>query len=76
MRRRDDSLGDRGDLLGGLPWTENHLWKALADAAVMVDSGESEVFERGLAQKLKEFVVRSLRREGAARTCSRRLLSS
>ena len=31
MTGRHDALGDRGDLRGGLPWAENHLWKALAN---------------------------------------------
>ena len=63
---RDDALGDGGDLRGGLPWAENDLWKALPDAPLVVDPGEAEVFERGLAQILKEFVLRCLRCEGAA----------
>ena len=52
MAGRDDALGDGGDLLGGLPRAENHLWKALANAPLMVDPSESEVLEGRLAQIL------------------------
>ncbi len=52
MAGRDDALGYGGDLRGGLPWAENHLWKALANAPLMVHPSESEVFEGGLAQIL------------------------
>ena len=46
---RYDPLGDGGDLLGGLAGTENDLWKALSGPALVVDSGESDVLEGGLA---------------------------
>ena len=55
MAGRDDALGNRGDLLGSLSGAENHLGKALSNAAMVVDPGESEVLEGGLAQILKEF---------------------
>ena len=58
----DDALGDGGDLLGRLARAEHNLGKALPDGAVVVDPGEPEVLERGLAQKLKEPAVRRLRR--------------
>ena len=44
---------------GVLPGTENDLGKALPDAAVVIDAGEAQIFERRLAQILKEPVVRS-----------------
>ena len=66
MAGRHDALGDGGDLLGGLAGTENDLGKALSDRAVVVDPGEPEVLEGGLAQKLKEALVRSLRCSGPA----------
>ena len=66
MAGGDDAFGNRGDLLGSLAGAENHLGKPLADAAVVVDPGEPKVLEGGLAQKLKESVLRSLRRKGAA----------
>ena len=65
MTGGDDSLGDCGDLLGSLSGTENDLWKALPGPAVVVDSGESDVLERRLAQKLKDVLVGSLRRSGS-----------
>ncbi len=46
MTAVDDGLGDAGDLVGGLALAEHHLWKPLADGAVVVDAGESEVLER------------------------------
>ena len=59
-----DAVGDGGDLLRGLSWAENDLWKALPGAAVVVDAGEADVLERRLAQKLKDVLVGSLRRSG------------
>ena len=63
MAGGDDALGDGGDLLGRLARAENDFGKTLPDAAVVVDPGEAQVLERGLAQKLKEPVVRGLRRK-------------
>ena len=57
-----DALGDGGYLIRRLSWPKNDFRAALPDGAVMVDSGESQVLERCLAQKLKEAVVGSLRR--------------
>ena len=56
-----DPGGDGGNLLRGLAGPEYHLWKALPCPPLMVDTGESEIFERGLAQKLKDAVLRRLR---------------
>ena len=63
MAGRDDPRGDGGNLLGRLAGTENHLRKTLARAAMVIDPGEAQVLERRLAYKLKELVVRGLRRE-------------
>jgi hypothetical protein len=61
----DDSLGNRGNLLGGFPGTEDDFRKPLTDIAMVIDARKTEIFERGLAQILKEAVVRSLRRHYA-----------
>ncbi len=57
-----DALGDGGNLIRRLSGPKNDFRKALPDGAVMVDSGEPQILERCLAQKLKEALVRSLRR--------------
>jgi hypothetical protein len=44
-----DALGDGGDLVRGLSWAENDFRDPLTGAAVVVDPGESEVFEGSLA---------------------------
>ena len=73
MTRRDDAFGDRGDLIRRLSLPENDFREALPNGAVVVDPGEAEVLERRLAQKLKEALVRSLRRQGTwTATSSRR----
>ena len=76
MARRDDAFGNRGDLLRSLSGPEDDFGKALPDAAMVIDPGEAKVLEGGLAQILKEAVLRRLRCKGAAATCSRRVLSS
>ena len=63
MTRGDDALGDGGDLFWRLPRAKNDFGDPLAHRAMMVDAGEAQVFERRLAQKLKETVVGCLRRE-------------
>jgi hypothetical protein len=45
----DDALGNGGDLVGGLALAEDNLRKTLPQAALMVDAGKTQVFERGLA---------------------------
>ena len=62
MTGGDDAFGDGGDLIRRLSRPENDFRESLPDGAVMVDSGESQVLEWCLAQKLKEAVVGSLRR--------------
>jgi hypothetical protein len=58
MSGRHDPFGDRGDLLRRLARAENHLGKSLAGPAMVVDAGKPQVLERGLAQILKEPLVR------------------
>ena len=58
---RDDSFRNRGNLLGSFPRTEHDLGEALPDTAMVIDAGEPQVFERRLAQILKELVVRAVR---------------
>ena len=52
--------------VGRLALAEDHFREALARRPVVIDAGEAEVFERRLAQKLKELLVRSLRCQAAA----------
>ncbi len=59
MAGGDDSFGNRGNLLGSFPRTEHDLGEALPDTAMVIDAGETEIFERRLAQILKESVVRA-----------------
>jgi len=61
----DDGLGDAGDLGGRLPLAEDHLREPLADVPMVVDAGKAEIFVGTLAQELKEFPVRCLRRSVA-----------
>jgi hypothetical protein len=61
-----DPRGNGGNLLGSLPRTKNYFRKPLPDAAVMIDAREAQIFEGGLAYKLKEPVLRGLRRKRAA----------
>ena len=58
----DDAFGNRRDLGGCFPDAENHLGKALSDAAMVVDLGKSEIFVGCVAQKLKEPPMSGLRR--------------
>jgi hypothetical protein len=62
---RHDALGDARNLVRRLSWPKNNFRKALAQVAVVIDTGEPEVLERRLAQKLKKPLVRCLRRNGA-----------
>ena len=50
---------------GVLPWPEDDLREPLPERPVVIDAGEAEVFERRLAQNLKEPVLGRLRREDA-----------
>ncbi len=59
----DDAFGDGGDLAGRLSRPKDDLRETLAEAAVVIDAGEAQILERGLAQKLKKAVVGCLRRE-------------
>src|SRR3954470_4118548 len=45
----DDAFGDAGDLVRRLARAENHFRESLTGAPVVVDPGESQVFEGGLA---------------------------
>ena len=65
VARGDDALGDGGDLVRRLSRPKNDFRASLSERAVVIDAGEAQVLERGLAQKLKEAVLRGLRREGA-----------
>ena len=49
---RDDSFRNRGNLLGSFPRTEHDFGEALPDTAMVIDAGETQIFERGLAQIL------------------------
>ena len=60
QRTRND-----GDLVGRLSLAEDDFGKSLADVAVMVDAGKSQILEGFLAQELKELLVGCLRRGGA-----------
>jgi hypothetical protein len=62
VARRDDTFGDGGDLVRGLSRAENHFRETLPEAAMVIDPREAKVFERRLAQILKDAVVRRLRR--------------
>jgi hypothetical protein len=66
----DDAGGDAGNLVGRLARPENDFRKALASGAVVIDTRVPQVLERGLAYKLKELVLRGLRRK---RACVNRL---
>jgi hypothetical protein len=63
MASRGNAFGDGGDLIWRLSRPKNYFREALARPAVVVDAGETQVLVRGLAQKLKDEVVRSLRRQ-------------
>lgn len=65
MASRDDSSRYLSNLRGFLSQTEHNLGKSLAYTSVMIDSGEAQVLERGLAYKLKEPGVCGLRRKRA-----------
>ena len=59
---RDDARGNGGNLIRALSRPENHFGEPLSDPPVMIDASEAEVFERRLAQNLKDALVRRLRR--------------
>ena len=59
----DDALGDRRDLFWRLSRAKNDFRYALPNRAMMVDASEAQIFERRLAQELKETIVGRLRRE-------------
>jgi hypothetical protein len=65
LTRIDDSLGNCGNLLGSFALPEHNFRKALPDTSVMVHTGEPQILEGSVAQKLKEPGLRSLRRYGA-----------
>jgi hypothetical protein len=60
QRTRND-----GDLVGRLALSEHDFGKSLADVAVMIDAGESQILKGFLAQELKELLVGCLRRGSA-----------
>jgi hypothetical protein len=60
-----DTGRDCGDLRRSLSGPKDNLGKALSEVAVVIDTGEPEVLERGLAQNLKKTLVRGLRRNPA-----------
>jgi hypothetical protein len=62
---RYNPCSNLSNLLRLLAWSEHNLRKSLPDAAVMIDSSKPEVFEGGLAYKLKEAGVCGLRRKHA-----------
>jgi len=62
---RHDARGNGGNLIRALSRPENHFGEPLADPPVMIDASETEVFEGGLAQNLKDALVRRLRRKAA-----------
>ena len=62
---RHNTLGNSGNLRRVLPGPENDFGEPLTDAAMVIDPGESQIFEGGLAQNLKDAGLRGLRRSGA-----------
>ena len=72
----DDALGDGGDLFRRLSRPKNDLRASLPERAMVVDAGEAQVFERGLAQILKKAVLGDLRREGAGANVAQERSSS
>ena len=77
MTRGDDALGDGGNLGRRLAEAEDDFGKSLPQCSVVVDAREAQVFERRLAQKLKEPVVRLPQVSGVpCWTSSRRARSS
>jgi hypothetical protein len=50
----DDPLRDGGNLVWGLSWAKNHLRETLSEGSMVVDPGEAQVLEGGLAQILNE----------------------
>ena len=52
-----------GDLFWGLSRAKNDFRHSLPQRAMMVDAREAQIFERRLAQILKEAVLGCLRRE-------------
>jgi len=45
-----------GDLRWSLPFSENHFGHAGAEAAMVIDLGEAEIFERQMAQAIDSIV--------------------
>jgi hypothetical protein len=56
-----NAFGNRSDLLRGLAQAENNLRKPLTQGALVIDPGEAEILEGGLAQKLKKLAMGLLR---------------
>ena len=61
MSGGDNSRSNGGNLIRCLARTVNDFGKTLAGPAMVIDSGKTQVLERGLAYKLKELVLRGLR---------------
>src|SRR4051794_24717426 len=59
--RGDDPLGNRGNLRRGFALSEYHFGEPLAQGPLVVYFREAEVFERALAQILKQPGLRGLR---------------
>ena len=51
---------DLGDLSGRFSFAKNHFGHALAEGAMVIDLGESEVFEWEMAETLHRLVGREL----------------
>ncbi len=51
---------DGGNLSGRFPFAENHFGHAYAERAVVIDLGESQIFERQMAETLHRLVWREL----------------
>jgi hypothetical protein len=65
MARGNDPFCDGGDLRGCLSLAEHYFRETLPDTPVMIDTGEPKVFERGVAQELKDARLGSLRCKAA-----------
>ena len=62
----DQAGGDGGDLFGTFALAEHHFRESLPRRPVLIDAGKTKIFVGGLAQKLKEPLVGSIRCQIAA----------
>ena len=55
-RFRQEGRRNRGDLIGGLAGTEDHLGHAMTQRAVVIDFCEAQIFERQVTQAIERGV--------------------